>query len=68
MMVYLITVNLLINVVWSCSLPCIEGALKIMSKKSKYAGLVKNGIISEKDLNSAKSKARSEDNDIENII
>ena len=67
-MVYLITVNLLINVVWSFSLPCIEGALKKMSKRSKYADLVKNGIISEEDLNSAISKASSENNDIENIF
>ena len=39
-----------------------------MSKKSKYAGLVENGIISEEDLNSAISKASSENNDIENIF
>ena len=39
-----------------------------MSKKSKYAGLVETGIISEEDLNSAMSKARSENIDIESIF
>ena len=39
-----------------------------MSKKSKYAGLVANGIVSEEDFSSAISKARSENIDIENIF
>ena len=39
-----------------------------MLKKSKYAGLVENGIISKEDLNSAISKASSENKDIENIF
>ena len=39
-----------------------------MLKKSKYAGLVENGIISKEDLNSAISKASSENKDIESIF
>jgi len=39
-----------------------------MLKKNKYAGLVANGIISDEDLNSAISRASSENNDIENIF
>ena len=39
-----------------------------MPKKNKYSGLVKNGIITEDDLNSALSLASSESKDIELIF
>ena len=39
-----------------------------MSKANKYASLVADGIISDEDLNSAMSRASSENNDIESIL